>query len=367
MPKDALLAVGQRYCEEPTSPIELRWQAVDKQAARFKMHLRPLFMALEFSSAVADCPWLAALAWMKKTFSRQQKLAARPLDECPEDTIPNRLRPYLLAFNETGEATGLRGDRYEFWVYRQVRKRLGAGDLYLNDSLQHRCLGDDLVPMDQKADQVKQLSIPWLRESADAVLDPLFAELQCLWQDFDRELRQGKLKHLDYDPAHKTLAWRKPKIDKEEGLQASFYAKLPARGIADIFRFVNGQCGFLSALTPLQPRYAKKIADEDSLMAVILAQAMNLGNLSMAETSDIPYHILDATHRQYLRLSTLLETNDRISNFIAQLSIFPHYSFDMDILYGSVDGQKFEAADPTLKARHSRKYFGKGKGVVYLL
>jgi NAD(P)-dependent dehydrogenase (short-subunit alcohol dehydrogenase family) len=48
----------------------------------------------------------------------------------------------------------------------------------------------------------------------------------------------------------------------------------------------------------------------------------------------------------------------------AQLSIFPHYSFDLEILYGSVDGQKFEAADPTIKARHSRKYFGKGKGVV---
>jgi TnpA family transposase len=84
----------------------------------------------------------------------------------------------------------------------------------------------------------------------------------------------------------------------------------------------------------------------------------------MAENSDIPYHILDATHQQCLRLSTLLATNDRISNFIAQLSIFPHYSFDLDVLYGSVDGQKFEAADPTLKARHSRKYFGKGKGVV---
>jgi TnpA family transposase len=364
MPKDTLLAVGQRFCEEPTSPIELRWQAIDKQAARFKRRLRPLFLALDFSSAVADCPWLAALAWMKKTFSRQQKLAAKPLSECPEGSIPNRLRPYLLTFNETGDATGLRGDRYEFWVYRQVRKRLGAGDLYLNDSLQHRCLGDELVPMDQQADLIKQLGIPWLRDPADAVLDPLFAELQRLWQDFDRELRQGKLKHLDYDPVRKALAWRKPKVDKEEGLQASFYAKLPARGIADIFRFVNGHCGFLSALTPLQPRYAKKIADEDSLMAVILAQAMNHGNLSMAENSDIPYHILDATHQQCLRLSTLLATNDRISNFIAQLSIFPHYSFDLDVLYGSVDGQKFEAADPTLKARHSRKYFGKGKGVV---
>jgi len=50
---------------------------------------------------------------------------------------------------------------------------------------------------------------------------------------------------------------------------------------------------FLSALTPLQPRYAKKVADEDSLMAVIMAQVMNLGNHGMSETSDIPYHSLD--------------------------------------------------------------------------
>ena len=33
---------------------------------------------------------------MKNVFSRQQKLAARPLSECPEGTIPNRLRPYPL-------------------------------------------------------------------------------------------------------------------------------------------------------------------------------------------------------------------------------------------------------------------------------
>src|SRR5919106_871148 len=364
MPKDALLLTGQRLCEKSVSPIELRWQAVDRQAARFKKHLRPLFLTLEFSSTVADSPWLAALTWMKNVFSRQQKLAARPLTECPEGTIPNRLRPYLLTFNEKGEATGLCGDRYEFWIYRQTRKRLDAGELYLNDSLQHRCLNDELVPMDQKSDVVEQLGLSWLREPVDTTLDILFAELQCLWRNFDRELRHGKLKHLDYDPVHKTLTWRKPKVDKEVALQASFYAKLPARGIADIFRFVNERCRFLSALTPLQPRYAKKVADEDSLMAVILAQAMNHGNLSMAETSDVPYHILDATHQQYLRLSTLQAANDRISNAIAELSIFPHYSFDLEVLYGSVDGQKFEAADPTLKARHSRKYFGKGKGVV---
>ena len=134
--------------------------------------------------------------------------------------------------------------------------------------------------------------------------------------------------------------------------------------MTDIFRFVNEQCHFLSVMTPLQPRYAKKMADEDSLMAVIMAQAMNHGNFSMAETGDIPYHLLDATHQQYLRLATLKAANDNVSNFIAQLPIFPFYSFDLDVLYGSVDGQKFQAANPTIKARYSRKYFGKDKGVV---
>jgi TnpA family transposase len=91
---------------------------------------------------------------------------------------------------------------------------------------------------------------------------------------------------------------------------------------------------------------------------------MNHGNLNMAETSDIPYHVLEATHQQHLRLATLKAANDQISNFIAQLPIFPYYSFDLEVLYGSVDGQKFSVADPTVKARHSRKYFGKDRGVV---
>ena len=364
LPKDVLLSTGQRLCEKSPSQMELRWQAVDFVAARCKKHLRPLHMALAFSSTVADSPWLAALCWMRATYSRQQRLSQRPLDEIPEGTIPKRLRSYLLETDGDGNATGVRGDRYEFWIYRQIHKRLDAGDLYLNDSIAHRRFSDELVAMDQKAEVLEQMDIPWLRQPVDAQLKTLCAELSNVWKMFDRELRQGKLKHLEYDSVKKTIIWHKPKADKEIALQSDFYAKLAARDITDIFRFVNEHCNFLSALTPLQPRYAKKVADEDSLMAVIIAQALNHGNLSMAETSDIPYHVLDATYQQYLRLSTLQATNDRISNFIAELSIFPHYSFGLEALYGSVDGQKFEAANPTVKARYSGKYFGRGKGVV---
>lgn len=99
-------------------------------------------------------------------------------------------------------------------------------------------------------------------------------------------------------------------------------------------------------------------------MAVIIAQAMNHGNQVMARTSDIPYHVLENTYQQYLRQASLHAANDRISNAIAALPIFPHYSFDLDALYGAVDGQKFGVERPTVKARYSRKYFGRGKGVV---
>src|SRR3954463_587150 len=134
LPREAMLGASQRLCEKPVSQLELRWQAVDRTAARCKKHLRPLAMALEVSATTADNPWLAALRWMKGVFSRQQRLAQRPLGEIPENTIPDRLRPHLLDGEEDGKAASLRGDRYEFWIYRQLRKRLVTGELHLDDS-----------------------------------------------------------------------------------------------------------------------------------------------------------------------------------------------------------------------------------------
>lgn len=365
MPEDTLRSTGKLLTEKPVSQMDLRWQAVDKQSGLCTKNLRPLATALDFASSSAGGKvWLAALKWMKDVFARQQSLAKQPLAEVPPGTLPKRLRDFLQTFDQNGKPLGLQGERYEFMVYRQLRKRLDAGDIYLDDSVQHRRFSDDLVSMEAKSEALKALDVPWMRKPVDETLDALFVELDAQWRAFDSELRAGKLKHLDFDVDKKTLIWHRPKADKDKQLQKDFYAKLQARDIADVFRFVNERCHFLSAMTPLQPRYAKRIADEDSLMAVLIAQAMNHGNFKMAETCDIPYHVLDATHQQHLRPATLIEANNKISNFIATLPIFPYYSIDMDVLYGSVDGQKFSAATPTLKARHSRKYFGKDRGVV---
>lgn len=209
MPRETLLAAGKRLSEKPISQLELRWLAVDKQAGRCTKNLRPLAMALDFGSSTANSPWLEALRRMKKTFGRQQRLVQRPIDEIPENTVPDRLRPYLLNFGPDGEPTGLRGDRYEFWVYRQLRQHLDGGGIYVDDSVQHRSFADELVSLEQKAEALKELDIPWFRQPIDVTLDALFAELDTQWQSFGRELRQGKLKHLEFDPIKKSLTWRR--------------------------------------------------------------------------------------------------------------------------------------------------------------
>ena len=45
-------------------------------------------------------------------------------------------------------------------------------------------------------------------------LNALATEVRAQRLAFDRELRQGMLKHLDYDSQTKTLTWRKPEADK---------------------------------------------------------------------------------------------------------------------------------------------------------
>jgi TnpA family transposase len=364
MPRHRLQSAAQRMSGRPASKLARHWQAVDGVAERVRRQLRPLYGVLDFASVHPNNPWLAALAWVKNVFAKQQRLSQRPLAECPAIRVPQRLRPYLRTFDADGTPTGLHADRYEFWLYRQIRKGLRSGELFLDDSLQYRHFSDELVSPDEQADVLAQMDIPFLRQPIEAQLKALAAELGAQWLAFNRELKQGKLTQLEYDTVAQTLTWRRPKVDKHPAREYAFYEQLPFCDVADVCRFVDRECQFLSELTPLQPRYAKKVADADSLLAVILAQAMNHGNLVMARTSDIPYHVLEATYQQYLRQASLKAANDRISNAIAALPIFPYYAFDLDALYGAVDGQKFGVEHPTVKARHSRKYFGRGKGVA---
>jgi hypothetical protein len=192
LPKEALWTVGRRMCDKPVSQIELRWEAVDKLVARFKKHLRAAghgsrLLQPRHSQPMACRPTLDEERLCAATATRATAAARNSREH-----HPRAMRSYRLEVGPDNSPTGLRGDRYEFWIYRQVRKRLAIGELYLNDRLRRRRFSDELVAMERKEQALQSLDIPWLRQPVDVELEALTAELHDLWQCFDRELRQVK-------------------------------------------------------------------------------------------------------------------------------------------------------------------------------
>ena len=133
--------------------------------------------------------------------------------------------------------------------------------------------------------------------------------------------------------------------------------------IRSVLHFVHRHCPFLDAFDHVLGRYVKQDADDRVLIACLIAWATNMGLGRMGAISDLSYQTLAATSESFLRLETLGEANDRISNAIAALPIFRQYDLG-DTLHSSSDGQKFETRLPTINARYSPKYFGLHKGVV---
>jgi TnpA family transposase len=374
LPKESIRSIGEKMVKkyQPKRKQILKWQERDKAAARYKHHLRPLFMKLDFKSQQSDNPLLKALKWLKSCYEKQQSLTKQPFENFPKGFISKRIEPYLIIDDpENTDDDGnlgkkILGNRYETLVYLQIMKQIETGAIYINHSIRHRPFAHSLVSLQEKKDILATLDIPWLKIPCQSQLDLLFKELDRLWTEVNHNLKQGTLKHLKYNLTKKELLWVKPKSINEEETpeKQSFYDKMQTCDLSDVLRFANDNCGFLSAFTPLQPRYNKQKIDEDNLIAVMIAQATGIGNHKMAQTSDCTYNVLESTYKMYLRLSTLKRVNEIVANHIASLSIFPHYTFDLDILYGSLDGQKFETITPTIKARYSRKYFKKGRGVV---
>jgi hypothetical protein len=218
---------AQRMSVKPISILALQWQAVDGRTALIRRHLRPLFLSLDLTSVVHDSPWAEALNWLRMVFGQKQTLSQRSLGECPPETLPARLRPYLLEYGEDGELTGLNAGRYEFWLFRQIRKRFQAGEFHLNDSLRHRHLSDELVPEGEQAAVLAEMKIPFLQKPVKSQLRALESELHRHWKAFNRELKQGKLKHLEYDKGTQKLTWHKSVVSRHKLQEKRFSEQLP--------------------------------------------------------------------------------------------------------------------------------------------
>ena len=86
---------------------------------------------------------------------------------------------------------------------------------------------------------------------------------------------------------------------------------------------LGGLTGMWSGFTHLKDRYTKRKKPPPlTLNACILSEAFGFGTMKMSEMSYLDFNLLRLTREDFVRIETLCDANDLISNFIHTLPIF---------------------------------------------
>ncbi len=342
-----------------------QWDRVDTLASQFKRHLRPVLLAVEFAAPSPHHPLLEAVQFLTAAFQKGKPLGHYPPEQFPVRGIPESLKRYLYGIAPHGRKR-LLPDRYAFLVYRLLRDRLEAGDLFCRDSLRFRSFEDDLLDdrqWQEKDRLVAEMGLPILMQPIQEHLADLEQQLEDRLAVVNRRIATGENAHFQITRRGTQVPWTLEYPSSQEPVNHPFFEQLRQVDISRVLHFVHRQCHFLEAFEPLRGRYVKQRADHGTLVACLLAWGTNTGLSKMGEISAIGYPTLLATSENYIRLETLRAANDQVSNALAALPIFRHYDLDGS-LHSSSDGQKLETRLSTINARHSPKYFGLKKGVV---
>jgi TnpA family transposase len=236
-------------------------------------------------------------------------------------------------------------------VYRQLRDGLEAGDLHCRDSARFRSFDDDLVDdatFDRRAALLPRHGLEVAARPIREQLEELRDLIEERFASVNRRILAGENTFVRIQDGR--TVWKRAVRSEELPPNEPFFDMVERVDVDTLLLFVDRRNGFMEASKP-------------AIVASLMAYATNIGLGRMADISNLSYQELSTAAGNFIRLETLKEANDRIANATARLPIFRHFDID-EAVHSSSDGQKFEAAIPTINARHSSKYFGLKKGVV---
>jgi len=332
------------------------WREVDGIMAKVERNLRPLLRFLSLQGTPANAVLLETLAAMVDAFELGEPL---PIRDVSASLIPARSRRYLLE-----PAGAIIRDRYEFMVYRQLRDGLEAGDLHCRDSARYRSFDDDLIDdatFDRRAELLPRHGLEVAARPIREQIEELRDLVEARFASVNRRILAGENPFVRVQEGR--TVWERATHSEEPLPSEPFFDMVERLDIDTLLLFVDRRTGFMDAFEHVLGRYRKSAPSKPAIIASLMAYATNIGLGRMADICNLSYQELSTTAGSHIRLETLKEANDRLANATARLSIFRHFDID-EAVHSSSDGQKFEAAIPTINARHSAKYFGLNKGVV---
>lgn len=340
---------------------EIKWDKIAQLKKKTTTNLRPIFKMLELSSDRNQQHLMSAISFLKNYFISSSSDRKTLIRDVPLKCIPGNWKNHLMK-DETVDMV-----KYEFMIYQLIAEQIETGHIYLENSISFKSLSSHLVSDEKWKDKLKllkQLGNKKLLTPVNKLLDNLENTLEKLIEDVNKRIKNGENKEIKIKKSGDEITFILPYPGAADKENHPIFKQLSQISIASVLQFAQKDCNFMSAFTHIKPYDAKDTLDPIAMMACIIANATNLGINKMAQSSDLAYHRMYAQIKNFMRLETLRDANDAITNAIADLPIFKYWNIHDDYIHGSVDGQKFETRLNSFIARYSSKYFGVNRGVV---
>ena len=233
--------------------IALQWEYIDTLAPQFKRHLRPVLLAVQFAAPSARHPLLEAIHFLTTALQHGKPLSQYATEQFPVRCIAESLKRYLYTTDPQGHKR-LRPDRYEFLVYRLLRDRLEAGDIFCRESLRFRSFEDDLLDdrqWQEKERLLAEMGLPILTQPIEEHLAALEQQLEDRLATVNQHIAAGENTHFQLTRRGRQVHWTLEYPSGQEPVNHPFFEQLRQVEISSVLHFVHRQCRFLDAFEHL--------------------------------------------------------------------------------------------------------------------
>lgn len=307
--------------EDPLVRAADRWATLRKYGPM-------LLEAIDFKASRADDRTIAAVS------------ALREMNRSGRREVPdNAPMPFKKEWRKL--VTGADGtiDRrlYETALFAHLRNKWRSGDVWVERSASYRCFDSYLLPLKDALPIAAELGLP---ASADEWLETKERHLDWRLKRLSHRLSRGTLEGVTLKGGKLSITpVRADRLPDADALADRISALMPRIRVTELLHEVARETGFLAAFTNF--RTQQQCDNENALLAVILADATNLGLSRMADASHgVTRDQLIWTRDAYIREETYRAALARIIDAHHRLPIARVWG---DGTTSSSDGQFFRS------------------------
>jgi hypothetical protein len=270
--------------------------------------------------------------------------------------VPTRWRGYLDDALAAGDATACR-HYWELCVLLCLRDALRSGDVYVPGSRRYANPVAYLIPSDAWAGQREEFCrLVGISADPTEAFTRVEGELDAAIGELDETLARGEgpVRLDEYgDLVIPALSAEDIPTEAAE-LKDELTALLPFAPLASVLIELDRRTGFLDCFTHAGGAKPRSAELKRNLIAVLIAQATNLGLARTADACGIAYDTLAWTQEWYVREETVRAANLALIDYHQRLPLAPLFGGGTP---SSSDGQRFPTKGKSITARALSRYF----------